>query len=188
MARPARSLRPLRRTLGVGDQSELVRLYEDDVSLVWLKRDQVPEAQDLLERESFSWANEVSGSGAGLATLEPLVGSSAVLREVKELVELHAALFETTSVGLRVALTQAPMCPAFHVDRVLCRAIVTLAGAGTQWVKGSLASAAEGAEHHQLGAGEVGWFKGTEWPGAAAVVHRSPPGLARRLVLTLDLL
>lgn len=157
----------------------------DDVSLLRLQRPPVTEARALLEQEPFSWAGEVGEDG--FASLERLVGSGAVLREVKELVELHATLFEAP-IGLRVALTESPMCPAFHVDRVHCRAIVTLAGAGTQWLSGNLSAVRDDVTPEALAEGEVGWFKGTAWPGAAPVVHRSPPGRGRRLVLTMDLL
>ena len=34
----------------------------------------------------------------------------------------------------------------------------------------------------------VDWFKGREWPDIMPVAHRSPPGTAARLVMSIDLL
>lgn len=110
------------------------------------------------------------------------------LAEVREIVELQAELFGAERLGLRVALTDRPMCPGFHVDRVYCRLIVALAGEGTQWRREPVSAGPDAGEVHQLATGAIGLFKGTAWEGSVAVVHRSPPTAPRRLVLTVDLL
>lgn len=171
----------------VSEPAELVRFYEPDVSLVWWR---LPPLSDegLLAREPFTWTAEVSASGEGLAPLEALVAAPAVLARVGELVELHAALFEAESVGVRLVLTRQPLCPAFHVNRLHARLLTTLAGEGTQWTRGPLYKVSDASVIEQLPTGAVAWFKGLAWPDALPVAHRSPPGDAPRLVLSIDLL
>jgi hypothetical protein len=172
----------------VFEPAELVRLYDESVALAWWQRDALPDASQVLAREPFTWTAEVTPSGEELAPLEPLVESAAVLERVKELIDLHAALFEAELVGVRVALTQKPLCPSFHLNKQHCRLISTLAGPGTQWVTGPLYAAHDKSVVEQLPSGAAGWFKGLAWPGVQPIPHRSPPGDARRLVLSLDLL
>ncbi|MBL8952802.1 MAG: DUF1826 domain-containing protein [Myxococcaceae bacterium] len=155
---------------------ELAEIYAPATSLLWWPRPVEP-GVDLFEREPFSWAGEVASELPSTLT-EQLTRHEIV--EATSLVELHRDLFEVPTVGLRVALLDAPLCPAFHVDKVPCRLIATLSGAGTEWRVGDTV--------HQLPPGAAGWFKGTQWPGSEPVVHRSPPGHERRLVLTIDLL
>ncbi len=174
--------------LEIDDPADLVRLYEPDVSLLWWRQDPLPDAAEVLQRELFSWAKEVGAQGEGLEELEPLVGSAAVMARARTLVELQASLFEVEQVGVRVALTQSPLCPSFHLNRLHCRILTTLAGEGTQWTLGPLYNVSETSVVQQLPPGAVGWFKGTAWEGVRPLVHRSPPGTARRLVLTVDLL
>ena len=170
----------------IAEPGELVQLYEDPVALAWWPQD--PVAPEVLTRELFTWTAEVSASGAELEGLEPFVASQAVLERARLLVDLHSSLFEAEVVGLRVTLTDKPLCPSFHVNKLHCRLITTLAGAGTQWVTGPLSAAHDVTAVQQLPSGAVGWFKGLAWPGVQPVAHRSPPGEARRLVLSIDLL
>ena len=102
--------------------------------------------------------------------------------------ELHSALFEVDAVGVRVTLTQTPLCPSFHVSRQHCQLLTTLAGDGTQWVRGPGYAVNEASVVEQLPSAAVGWFKGREWPDIMPVAHRSPAGTARRLVMSIDLL
>ena len=172
----------------VAEPAELVRFYEDDVSMLWWQQELLPDASAVLAREPFTWTSEVSASGAELSGLEPFVSSSAVLERARELVELHSALFEAEAVGVRVALTQTPLCPSFHLNKLHARLLTTLAGPGTQWALGPLYKLTASSEVQQLPSGAVGWFKGLAWPGVSPLAHRSPPGDARRLVLSIDLL
>ncbi len=174
------------RIVEVMEPAELVCLYEDDVALAWWRQHALP--NEVLAREPFTWTAEVRPSGEELAALEPLVASAAVLERARLLVDLHSALFEAEVVGVRVALTKAPLCPAFHLNKQHCRLITTLAGGGTQWVTGPLYAANDASVVQQLPPGAVGWFKGLAWPGVQPVAHRSPPDDARRLVLSIDLL
>jgi hypothetical protein len=168
--------------------AQLAQIYEPEVSLLWWARPPPAEASALLDEAPFSWAREVGHDGTGLATLERHIGSGSVFAEVREIVELHAELFGAEQLGVRVALTDQPMCPGFHVDRVHCRLIAALAGAGTQWRREPVSSGPDAGEVHQLPTGAIGLFKGTAWEGSRAAVHRSPPGSLRRLVMTVDLL
>jgi hypothetical protein len=130
----------------------------------------------------------VGAAGEGLEPLASLLQSTAALARVKDLVELHAALFEAEQVGVRVALTRAPLCPSFHLNRQYARLISTLAGPGTQWTLGPLYKVSDASVVEQLPTGAAAWFKGLAWPNAQPLAHRSPPGDAPRLVLSLDLL
>ena len=172
----------------VSEPGELVRLYDADVSLVWWRLPALPDAETVLSRDPFVWTGEVSAAGTELEALGPLVDSASVLERARMLVELHCSLFEVDAVGVRVTLTQTPLCPSFHVSRQHCQLLTALAGDGTQWVRGALYAVNETSVVEQLPPAAVGWFKGREWPDIMPVAHRSPPGTARRLVMSIDLL
>lgn len=174
--------------LEVSEPGELVRLYEADVSLVWWRLPALPDAATVLSRDPFTWTSEVGAAGTELDALAPLVESAAVLERARRLVELHTALFEVEVVGVRVTLTQTPLCPSFHVSRQHCQLLTTLAGDGTQWTRGALYDVNDASVVEQLPSSAVGWFKGQAWPDVKPMAHRSPPGTARRLVLSIDLL
>ena len=135
-----------------------------------------------------SWTGEVDAAGTELEALGPLVESAAVLERARMLVELHTSLFEVDAVGVRMTLTQTPLCPSLHVSRQHCQLLTALAGDGTQWVRGALYAVNETSVLEQLPSAAVGWFKGREWPDIMPVAHRSPPGTAARLVMSIDLL
>ena len=177
---------PTQRVIEAMEPGELVQLYEEDVSLVWWRQPPIPD--DVLDREPFNWTGEVSAAGTELDALAPLVDSAPVLERARLLVELHTALFEVDVVGVRVTLTQTPLCPSFHVNRQHCQLLTVLAGGGTQWTRGALYDVNDASVVEQLPSGAVGWFKGQAWPDAKPMAHRSPPGAARRLVLSIDLL
>jgi hypothetical protein len=153
----------------------------------------------------FEFVRESDPAGSPLEYALPWFeghpGGAAWLEVARPVVELFADLFEAHRVGVRLCLADRPMCPRFHVDDVVCRLVVTLAGPGSEFLDdrdahraalGVHQSAVErpGATIHRLEPLDVGLFKGEAWPGMAgrAVVHRSPPGATRRLVMTVDLL
>ncbi len=179
---------PTQRVVEVVEPGELVQLYEEDVSLVWWRQPPLPDADVVLSRDPFNWTGEVGAAGTELDALAPLVESATVLERARLLVELHSALFEVDAVGVRVTLTQTPLCPSFHVSRQHCQLLTALAGDGTQWTRGALYDVNDASVVEQLPSGAVGWFKGQAWPGVKPMAHRSPPGTARRLVLSIDLL
>lgn len=148
---------------------------------------------------------------AGAPDLSPFAAhlDAVLLDDVAALVSLFADLTECASVGVRMAVTRAPMCPRFHVDHVTLRAAVTYVGPGTEWIdhaavdRGRLGHAAGDAPDERSGLLHPGArierarpfdfvvLKGTAWPGneARGAVHRSPPGDGSpRLLVTLDAL
>ena len=66
------------------------------------------------------------------------------------LVELHTSLFEVDAVGVRMTLTQTPLCPSLHLSRQHCQLLTALAGDGTQWVRGALYAVNETSVVEQL--------------------------------------
>lgn len=138
-------------------------------------------------------------------TLEELLPDTAYgpLREdLALLADMTACLFGLDGVGLRVTALTKPMCPRFHVDRILVRLLCTYGGPGSEWLPapsvptGLLVPGAsqegrvEAAAIQRLEPGQVALFKGESWdeqPGNG-VVHRSPPVASggERLLVTLD--
>lgn len=135
--------------------------------------------------------------------------AAAVGDDLGALVALFADLTECDEVGVRLATLTSAMCPRFHVDHVTLRAVVTYAGAGTEWVDraavdrrwlGHAAGALPdersgllrpGARIERAAPFDFVALKGTAWPGhdAPGAVHRSPAmDGGFRLVLTLDAL
>jgi hypothetical protein len=189
---------------------DLVRIYERSLTLVTapsgLPTTDVA-ALDALAAEvpPFEFVKETSPEGEALEFALPWMeghaGGPVWLAAARPLVALFAELFEADRIGARLTLSDTPMCPRFHVDNVVCRLVVALSGAGSEFLAnddvrrkllGPRESSVEraGALIHRLEPREVGLFKGEAWPDNAgnAIVHRSPEGRGRRLVMTLDLL
>jgi Protein of unknown function (DUF1826) len=150
--------------------------------------------------EDFELARETSPEGDACEFFDIYLpkgtaGLALFQAQVREVVALFA-VFDAQALGLRLRLTDTPMCPFFHVDKVLCRLITTWAGPTTQWLaeadvdRAALTKAQPEEALRALEVGELGFFKGTLWPRgpAKACVHRSPASTQRRLVMTLDLL
>jgi len=132
----------------------------------------------------------------------------ALCQHLALLVDMFCTLFELKRVGLRLTVLNNAMCPKFHVDKVPCRLVTTLAGDATEWLpsnavdktklgKGSLGltDAESGIYQHeddiqQLSVGDVALLKGEGWLNNEnnGLVHRSPsiPVHEQRLLLTLD--
>ncbi|WP_339466892.1 DUF1826 domain-containing protein [Pseudomonas capeferrum] len=124
-----------------------------------------------------------------------LQGYESFVADVAWLVAAYTCLLGARRLGLRLRVLDAPMCPRFHVDHVPLRLLTSYAGPGSEWLQ-------EGAigrrELHQampavdniqrLQAGDVAVLKGEKWQGneGAGLVHRSPSGHQRRLLLSLD--
>lgn len=151
--------------------------------------------------ENFELARESSPAGEACDYFDIYLpkdsaGLALLQAQVREVVALFADVFDAQALGLRLRLTDTPMCPFFHVDKVLCRLITTWAGPTTQWLaeaevdRAALTKAQPDEAVRALEVGELGFFKGTLWPPGQVLpcVHRSPPSSQRRLVMTLDLL
>jgi hypothetical protein len=189
---------------------DLVAIYEPGLTLVTAPLEVAPAERALLvaaarEVPCFEFVKETSPEGESLEHALPWfeghAGGEAWLAVARPLVRLFADLFEAERLGVRLTLANKPMCPRFHVDDVVCRLVVTLEGAASEFLGdvdvrrkllGAKESAVErdGAPVHQLAPLEVGLFKGEAWPDnrGHGIVHRSPAGAERRLVMTVDLL
>jgi hypothetical protein len=194
----------------VASLEDLVAIYESGVSLVTAPLDVSADDQRAMETAAasvpcFEFARESGPSGEpleyALPWFEGHAGGEAWLCVARPIVEVFADLFEAERVGVRLTLADRPMCPRFHVDNVVCRLVATFVGRGSEFlddrdVRRKLLGAKEspvereGAGVHQLERCEVGLFKGEAWPQnkGRGIVHRSPPGTDRRLVMTVDLL
>jgi hypothetical protein len=196
-----------RRTAALDD---LVDIYEPALTLVTAPVDVAASGVEALTRAAsevpcFEFVKETSGEGEALEYAMPWfeghAGGRAWLELAQSVVRLFADLFEAERLGVRLTLSDKPMCPRFHVDDVVCRLVVTLVGRGSEFlgepdVRRKLLGAKEspvereGATIHHLAPLEVGLFKGEAWPDnkGRGIVHRSPAGSDRRLVMTVDLL
>ncbi len=194
----------------VASLEDLVAIYESRLSLVTAPLDLSPDDQHAIEAAAaslpcFEFARESGPAGEpleyALPWFEGLAGGEAWLRVARPVVEVFADLFEADRLGVRLTLSDKPMCPRFHVDNVVCRLVVTLVGRGSEFLDdadvrrkllGTKESPVErgGAHLHHLEPREVGLFKGEAWPQnkGRGIVHRSPAGTDRRLVMTVDLL
>lgn len=198
----------------VEDVVGLTAIFEKHVNIcVWERPEDAALASWLREvcaTRDFSSVREAevgdTALGGLLLPLPEGSGQERLREEVAGLVELYADLFGAERVGLRLNVLEAPMCPRFHVDKVGVRLLCTYVGAGTDYVDeaevrrarlGVALAAGEEDGAVRPGAGLwrmptfcVGLLKGEAWPGneGRGVVHRSPPGSERRMLLSIDLL
>lgn len=122
-------------------------------------------------------------------------GYPGFVADVQWLVSAYTCLVGARRVGLRLRVLQGAMCPRFHVDNVPLRLLTTYAGPGSEWLQEG-AIARQGLQHaappvdniQTLRTGDVAILKGERWAGneGAGLIHRSPPGDQRRLLLSLD--
>ena len=185
---------------------DLVKIYDDKIDLcMWVpppcKERQIYGEQLAMEAFQLRRVIAVDDWSDVLHLFPNGPGVNAFKEWVTELVEVFATLFGLDHVGLRIASTETPMCPSFHVDRVPARLIHALCGEGCEWVDDLV------FEHERLSiderikksgmqtaksikqapSGAVVIMKGTTWKkGTQPVVHRSPPHNNARAVLTLD--
>jgi hypothetical protein len=196
--------------LRVDSLDELVRIYEPALTMVSAPLDVPPTDLNALSSMAasvplFEFAKETTPAGETLEFALPWMeghpAGEVWLRHAHALVSLFSDLFEADRLGARLTLSNKPMCPRFHVDDVVCRLVVTFCGNASEFLGnddvrrkllGPKESAVErdGAPIHHLAPLEVGLFKGEAWPDnkGRGLVHRSPAGDERRLVMTLDLL
>ncbi|MCK2182757.1 DUF1826 domain-containing protein [Halomonas getboli] len=191
----------------------LPRIFEDALTLAVMRR---PVGSDLLAGAlaqaeagrplSFHWrgAPGVELRTALFETLAAPAASVALVEDVVILAEAMAFLFDTDTVGLRLRLMDAPMCPRFHCDNLPVRMITTYLGPGSEWLPESAVNRAglgapsaakpaivrDDGAIRRLESGDVALLKGSGWIGneAHGLVHRSP-ALAEgqpRLLLTID--
>lgn len=191
----------------------LPRIFEDAITLAVMRR---PIGSDLLAGAlaqgearrplSFTWrgAPGVELRTALFETLAAPAASVALVEDVVVLAEAMAFLFDTDTVGLRLHLMNAPMCPRFHCDHLPVRLVTTYLGPGSEWLPESAVNRAglgapnadkpaivrDDSAIRRLEAGDVALLKGSGWIGneTRGQVHRSPAGEngQPRLLLTID--
>jgi hypothetical protein len=197
--------------------SVLTDIYKDETNIVVWQRD----INKALEIYASQWMSEhpthaiqsimpVNNAMNNLSReLPELEHKTKFQKEVFQLIDMFACLFDTDTVGLRITPLIAAMCPRFHVDKIACRLVVTYGGPGTEWLpegnldRKSLGLGAKGKtdkesgifceQQHiqQLGNQEVALLKGSAWEGNEhyALAHRSPSldSGQTRLLLTIDI-
>lgn len=197
---------------------DLVRFFDEGTQLVTVPFPFPRGARSALETAlaGGGWKQAVAIDGEGvpneavLRCLDPRDGlASGQLRAfVGRALEVVASLFGVDELGVRLVEATHPPCPRFHVDRVLARMVITLAGQGSEYLLGEVnreklghgahglpdeesGLMAPGAKIHRVQSDRLCLFKGEAWPGneGRGLVHRSPPpnGL-RRWLMTVDLL
>lgn len=192
----------------------LADIYRLDTNLVRWQRpldiDCDDDIQFLLSRPALTARQVVTANVtiSDLAAILRLATDSALVADIRQLIEMYADLFMLQQVGVRFEKIDKTMCPRFHTDRLACRLVTTYHGNGTQWLdetnadRSKLGAGAAGLPDNQSGiyhnenqirsavAGDVLLLKGDGWPDSpvAGIIHRSPPADLDqpRLLLTLD--
>lgn len=183
------SASPSWRSVTVTEPGELVAFWQEEVDVVILPRPLTEEVEGYARRllDDASWRLRcVLDPGvqdvAALADALPAgAGRGAFVDDLWRWAELTHDLLGGHEVGVRLQRLTEPMCPAFHVDRVIGRVITTYLGAGTEWLEHAA------LPPHRAEPGAIAVFKGDVVAGRG-VVHRSPPMARgdRRLVATFD--
>ncbi|MBB3139959.1 DUF1826 domain-containing protein [Halomonas organivorans] len=191
----------------------LPRIFEDAITLAVLRR---PLSSDLLAGAlaqmrakrplSFSWRGAPGDALRAdlLATLHAPGVSGPLVEDIATLAEAMAFLFDTDSVGLRLRVLDAPMCPRFHCDNLPVRLVTTYLGPGSEWLPETAVNrdglgaprpdkppiVTEDGAIRRLEAGDVALLKGSGWVGneTRGLVHRSPALEAGqpRLLMSID--
>ncbi|NBU59970.1 MAG: DUF1826 domain-containing protein [Betaproteobacteria bacterium] len=199
------------------DLLSLLEIFEPNVQVV-----ELPRPSDPLIKGYLASCAEHLAPGFRLVSdvrMLPLLqhlpegrGRDAFLEDVQHLVEIYAELLGCRQVGLRIDITDRPMCPNFHVDRTGIRLLCTYQGAGTEWVEDESGPkelerpASDGARPvlDRLHLARFGFgrrrvaqpfsvllLKGSAWQGneGLGAIHRSPHhAVGRRVLLALDAL
>ena len=195
----------------ISDQiSDFAAIYDADMELISVERAEesaaLAEAScKLLKRENFKaqWSQRVDDTGKADEMLARYLDqrvSPALAEEINFASDMLGCLLDCKSVGIRIATLRSPMCPRFHVDRVPCRLLFTLRGAGTEWIAhedvdldvfADRDSAQDpvrpGKSISQLSTRCWSLLKGGAWDAAFdGVVHRSPRDVEARVLVSVD--
>ena len=193
-----------------GQLRDFAAIYDEDVEIVSVTRPQANTCEALSKRLIHSrqvpqlrWVQPADDPEAPARELPATIDAdihSALLDQIAEASEMLGELVDCERVGVRLQTLSAPMCPRFHVDRVPCRMLITLSGMGTEWIPNSdvdwavfddLETMAPPVQANrqirQLTTGHWSLLKGGAWNDCFnGVVHRSPHGDGKRLLLSLD--
>ncbi len=195
----------------ISDQlGDFAAIYDEDVEIVSVTRPRAGTREALFKRlirsrqvPQLRWIQPADDPEAPASELPATIDAdvhSALLDQIAEASEMLGELVGCEQVGVRLEALSTPMCPRFHVDHVPCRMLITLSGAGTEWIPNSdvdwaafadIESMAPPIQAHrqiqQLATGHWSLLKGGAWNSRfGGVVHRSPHGVGERLLLSLD--
>ena len=189
---------------------DFAAVYDDDVELVSVTRVQDDLCDSRLKKlissrqiPQLRWVQAANDHSAAANALPAGIDEDVrdgLVEQIAEASEVMSELMGCDQVGIRLETLSAPMCPRFHVDHVPCRMLITLSGAGTEWIHNSdvdwavfadLETSAPPLQAHKeiqsLATGNWSLLKGGAWKnGFKGVVHRSPHSGADRLLLSLD--
>lgn len=182
------SIAPQSMQQALGDSSDvLCEIFRNDVNLaVW----QRPTNPELLRYTSQLPADLLIKRMLPLDEIEPTLqrllpdgeGKDALAADIYDAAQMLGCVMDTDTIGVRLAVLQQAQCPKWHTDAVMLRLLITYQGEGTQYLQDGL-----GSNACQVVPQHIALLKGSAWSDKSmAIVHRSPPGLARRVVLTLD--
>ncbi|AIA73610.1 hypothetical protein FF32_01760 [Halomonas campaniensis] len=195
------------------DISVLPRIFEEQINIAILQRAlpaDVALSANAQSQTSRDWQYAWLGSPTDdfkndlrRKLPEPSAGD-ALVDDIATIAEAIAFLFDTDTVGIRLRLLTAAMCPRFHCDNLPVRLVTTYVGPGSEWLpENAINRAGLGAPTpdrpeiindptaiQRLLAGDIALLKGSGWVGCEehGLVHRSPSLEAgqKRLLLTID--
>lgn len=190
--------------------TDLTEIYADDVELISVRPNDGDEPLAAKLEASLSrpllqarWSQAVSETSYTSSMLGPEIDAATnalLTREIDRAIDVLSTLLDCPAVGVRIASLRAPMCPKFHIDHVPCRMLITLMGAGTEWIAhddvdheqladriSSAMPLRTGGSVRHLDTGSWTLMKGGAWQDQFnGVVHRSPADENGRLLLSLD--
>ncbi|WP_233440449.1 DUF1826 domain-containing protein [Modicisalibacter coralii] len=192
----------------------LPRIFEDGITIAVMQRALSTTLQagiDAQCRTAHAWQIAWWGDPGEDALRQELFDrlpaprlAEALVEDVTTLATAMGCLFATDTVGVRLRLLDAAMCPRFHCDNLPVRLVTTYSGPGSEWLpdhaveRAGLGAprpdkpdvVADAAAIERLRAGDLALLKGSGWVGneQRGLVHRSPalaPG-QKRLMLSID--
>ncbi|WP_416139865.1 DUF1826 domain-containing protein [Halomonas sp. HK25] len=200
--------------LALGDEIDVLpRIFEDGITIAVMRRtpsaalQQSVQAQCHTDRAwQLAWLGQPGDELRAdlLKRLPAPQAAEALVEDVQLLAEAMAYLFDTDTVGIRLRLLDAAMCPRFHVDNLPVRLVTTYHGPGSEWLpEAAVNRAGLGAPStdkpeivrdpdaiQRLEVGDLALLKGGGWEGNEhqALAHRSPALSEgqKRLLLTID--
>ena len=189
---------------------DFAAIYDEDVELVSVARPASGSLDALAEHLFASrqtvqtqWEQAAHDADAPSATLSECIDVdwlAALSEEITLASGMLSELVGCERIGIRVTTLRRPMCPRFHVDQVPCRMLVTIGGAGTEWIASgdvdpALLAARDtdappirrGGDIRRLDTRNWSLLKGGAWDDRfGGVVHRSPYVTGERLLLSFD--
>ena len=189
---------------------DFAAFYKEDVEVVSVARPQPAVSESLSQKlinsrriAELRWVQDTLDRDAPSKVLPGSIDDDvmeALTEDISEASGLLGTLMDCEQVGVRLEALHTPMCPRFHADYVPCRMLITLSGAGTEWIanddvdwtafadRESMDPPMQAdAEIRQFPTGNWSLLKGGSWSEHfAGVVHRSPHNVGERLLLTLD--